>query len=422
MLSRPGDCCVRVDTSFAALMKNGDREWSAMFESLKQMPADPLLQIIAAHRADTRSDKIDLGVGVFRDEAGVTPIFRSVKAAEAYLVAHQPTKGYLGIEGDPVFTDLLRPIIFGKDGGDISLVPGIQTPGGGGALRLGGELIAVARPDAKVWLGTPSWPNHRPIFEAVDLEVREYRFADLTTQTLLFDEMMAALSQATAGDVVLLHGCCHNPTGLDLNHDQWREVADLCRANGLVPFVDLAYQGLGEGLEADAMGLRIVFDRVPELLLAYSCDKNFGLYRERTGALYVKADSSDLARNVASNLAVHARVSWSMPPDHGAAVVRAILEQPDLEADWRAELIEMGQRVRAVREAIAGAAPSLSAIAHEHGLFSNLAVSRDQVDALRIHHGIYIAPSGRMNVAGLKVEDAPRLVVALAAVGALPSS
>ncbi|KTT70429.1 aromatic amino acid aminotransferase [Sphingomonas endophytica] len=393
-----------------------------MFESLKPMPADPLLQIIAAHRADTRSDKIDLGVGVFRDEAGGTPILRAVKAAERYLVANQPTKGYLGIEGDPVFTDLLRPIIFGKNGGDASLVPGIQTPGGGGALRLGGELIATARPDAKLWLGTPSWPNHRPIFEAVKLEVREYRFADLTTQTLLFDEMMAALRQASAGDVVLLHGCCHNPTGLDLNHDQWREVADLCSANGLIPFVDLAYQGLGESLEADAMGLRTIFERVPELLLAYSCDKNFGLYRERTGALYVKASSADLARNVASNLAVHARVSWSMPPDHGAAVVRAILEQPELEADWQAEVAEMGQRIRAVRRAIASAAPSLSAIAHEYGLFSNLAVSREQVDALRTEHGIYIAPSGRMNVAGLKVEDAPRLVAALDAIGALPGA
>ena len=393
-----------------------------MFESLKPMPADPLLQIIAAHRADTRSDKIDLGVGVFRDDAGATPILRAVKSAERYLVEHQPTKGYLGIEGDPVFTNLLRPIIFGQGGGDASLVPGIQTPGGGGALRLGGELIATARPNAKLWLGTPSWPNHRPIFEAVRLEVREYRFADLATQTLLFDDMMAALSKAAAGDVVLLHGCCHNPTGLDLNTDQWRQIADLCADTGLIPFIDLAYQGLAEDLEADAAGLRIVFDRVPELLMAYSCDKNFGLYRERTGALYVKADSGDLARNVTTNLAVHARVSWSMPPDHGAAIVRTILEQPELEADWRSELTDMGQRIRAIRQAIAQAAPSLSAIAREHGLFSNLAVSREQVDTLRTDHGIYVAPSGRMNVAGLKVEDAPRLVAALSAIGALPVS
>ncbi|HEX7743029.1 MAG TPA: aromatic amino acid transaminase, partial [Sphingobium sp.] len=350
-----------------------------MLELLKPMPADPLLQIIAAHRADPREDKIDLGVGVFRDESGATPVMRAVKAAEQILVERQPSKGYLGIEGDPVFTDLLRPIIFGADKGVDPLVPGIQTPGGGGALRLGAELIATARPDATLWLGAPSWPNHRPIFGAVGLEVREYQFADLERQTLLFDQMMTALSDAEPGDVILLQACCHNPTGLDLDQDQWAAVADLCAANGLVPFIDLAYQGLGQNLEADAAGFRTVFDKVPELLLAYSCDKNFGLYRERTGSLYVKAANADHARNAASNLAVHARVSWSMPPDHGAAVVRTILENPELTADWRAELSGMARRIHAVRQAIAEGAPQLSAIAREQGLFSNLAVSRAQV-------------------------------------------
>jgi aromatic-amino-acid transaminase len=310
--------------------------------------------------------------------------------------------------------------MFGGDGGDAALVPGFQTPGGGGALRLGAELIATARPDAKLWLGTPSWPNHRPIFEATRLEVCEYQFADLNTQTILFDSMMSALSGATAGDVVLLHGCCHNPTGLDMSQDQWEAVSDLCATRGLVPFIDLAYQGLGEDLEGDAAGLRTMFDKVPELLLAYSCDKNFGLYRERTGALYVKAKTSELARTVASNLAVHARVSWSMPPDHGAAVVRKILETPDLAADWRAELSGMTARIRAVRQAIAKAAPELAAIGREHGLFSNLPVSKSQFDALRNDHGVYIAPSGRLNVAGLRIEDAPRLVAALRAVEAMP--
>lgn len=391
-----------------------------MFELLKPMPADPLLQIIAAHRADPRDDKIDLGVGVFREESGATPVMRAVKAAERILVERQLTKGYLGIEGDPVFTDLLRPIVFGTSRGDAAFVPGIQTPGGGGALRLGGELIATARPNAKLWLGTPSWPNHRPIFEAVRLEVREYQFADLDTQALLFETMMSALSEAAPGDVILLHGCCHNPTGLDLDANQWATIADLCATNGLVPFIDLAYQGLGQSLEADAEGFRAVFDKVPELLLAYSCDKNFGLYRERTGALYVKAPNADLARNVATNLAVHARVSWSMPPDHGAAVVRTVLETPELAADWQAELYSMAERIHAVRQAIAEAAPQLSAIAREHGLFSNLSVSPMQVDMLRQDHGIYLAPSGRMNVAGLRVEDAPRLVAALHAVGGMP--
>lgn len=391
-----------------------------MFELLTPMPADPLLQIIAAHRADARADKIDLGVGVFRDETGATPVFRAVKAAERRLLERQETKGYLGIEGDPVFTDLLRPIAFGPGRRDDTLIPALQTPGGGGALRLGGELIATARPDAKLWLGAPSWPNHRPIFGAVRLEVREYRFADLDTQTLLFDSMMSALSGAAAGDVVLLQGSCHNPTGLDLDLDQWIAVADLCAANGLIPFIDLAYQGLGDGMDADAAGLRAVFDRVPELLLAYSCDKNFGLYRERTGALYVKAATAEAARNAAANLAVHARVSWSMPPDHGAAVVRDILEDDDLIADWQAEVSAMARRIRAVRQAIADADPQLTAIARGKGLFSNLALSSAQVGSLRTDHGIYIAPSGRMNVAGLRVDDAPRLVAALRAVDGLP--
>lgn len=391
-----------------------------MFELLKPMPADPLLQIITAHRADPREDKIDLGVGVYRDEAGHTPVMSAVKAAEKILVREQPSKGYLGIVGDPIFTDLLRPIIFGADRGDAELIPAVQTPGGGGALRLGAELIATARPSAKLWLGTPSWPNHRPIFEAVGVEVREYAFADLHKQELLFDPMMDALSEASAGDVVLLHGCCHNPTGLDLDHAQWEAVADLCAKNGLVPFVDLAYQGLGENLEADAAGFRTIFDKVPELLLAYSCDKNFGLYRERTGALYVKAPNNELACNVANNLAVHARVSWSMPPDHGAAVVRKILEDADLTSDWRAELSDMAQRIHAARSAIASAAEPLAPIARQHGLFSNLAVSTAQVDALRKDYGIYIAPSGRMNVMGLRTEDVPRLANALTSIGVIP--
>jgi len=390
-----------------------------MFELLKPMPADPILQIIAAHRNDPRTNKIDLGVGVYRDANGATPVFRAVKAAEKMLIEQQLTKGYLGTAGDPIFTDLLRPIIF-ADGVDASLIPAIQTPGGGGALRLGGELIATAQPKAKVWLGTPSWPNHRPIFEAVGLEVEEYQFVDVEKQELLFDSMMSSLSDATADDIVLLHGCCHNPTGLDLDAAQWTAVAELCVANGLVPFIDLAYQGLGESLEADAQGFRIVFDKVPELFLAYSCDKNFGLYRERTGALYVKATNAELARNAASNLAVHARVSWSMPPDHGAAVVRTVLENPALVDDWRAEVASMAKRINEVRRAIAEAAPALSAIGRERGLFSNLALSRAQADALRKEHAIYLLPSGRVNVAGLQIAEVPRLVAALEAVGAMP--
>ncbi|WP_397578146.1 aromatic amino acid transaminase [Sphingorhabdus sp.] len=392
-----------------------------MLHLLKPMPADPILQVISAHRNDPREIKIDLGVGVYKDETGSTPVFRAVKAAEEILVERQSTKSYLGTAGDSVFTDLLRPIIFASDL-DAHLIPAIQTPGGGGALRLGAELIATALPTARIWLGVPSWPNHYPIFNAVGLEVKEYQIADLDNQVLLFDAMMSALEGTKTGDIVLLHGCCHNPTGLDLNTEQWTTISEFCAARGLVPFIDLAYQGLGESLEADAAGFRIIFEHVPELLLAYSCDKNFGLYRERTGALFVKTPNEELARNTLSNLAVHARVSWSMPPDHGAAVVRTILENAELVQDWRSELASMARRINEVRTAIAVAAPTLAAIGRGKGLFCNLALKSAQVKKLQDDHAIYLIPSGRLNVAGLQLNEVPRLVSALEVVGAFTDS
>jgi aromatic-amino-acid transaminase len=391
-----------------------------MLHLLEPTPPDPILQIIAAHRDDPRADKIDLGVGVYKDRAGATPVFGAVKAAEKRLFERQLTKSYLGTAGDPVFTDLLRPIIF-ADNVEARLVPGIQTPGGGGALRLGGELIATALPTSKIWIGVPTWPNHYPIFKAVGLEVKEYQLFDLYKQELLFDSMMSALGGAAAGDIVLLHGCCHNPTGMDLDANQWKAIAQICANRGLVPFVDLAYQGLGESLDADAAGFRTLFNQVPELLLAYSCDKNFGLYRERTGALYVKTLNEVSARNTLSNLMTHARVSWSMPPDHGAAVVRTILEDNSLSGRWREELASMARRIIEIRNAIAAAAPTFAAIGHGKGLFANLALSSCQTKALRDDHAIYVIPSGRLNVAGLLPEDVPRLVAALEAVIAISS-
>jgi aromatic-amino-acid transaminase len=267
----------------------------------------------------------------------------------------------------------------------------------------------------------PTWPNHYPIFKAVGLEVKEYQLFDLYKQELLFDSMMSALGGAAAGDIVLLHGCCHNPTGMDLDANQWKAIAQICANRGLVPFVDLAYQGLGESLDADAAGFRTLFNQVPELLLAYSCDKNFGLYRERTGALYVKTLNEVSARNTLSNLMTHARVSWSMPPDHGAAVVRTILEDNSLSGRWREELASMARRIIEIRNAIAAAAPTFAAIGHGKGLFANLALSSCQTKALRDDHAIYVIPSGRLNVAGLLPEDVPRLVAALEAVIAISS-
>ena len=246
--------------------------------------------------------------------------------------------------------------------------------------------------------------------------MHEYRFADLVTQTLAFESAMMELAQAEPGDVVLLHGCCHNPTGLDLNVPQWQAVTYLCAARGLVPFVDLAYQGLGDGLDEDAHNLRRLMDAIPEALLAYSCDKNFGLYRERTGALFVKSRTPQVT---ASNMAIRARVNWSMPPDHGAAVVRLVLERDDLRALWLAELAQMAERLRAVRQAIANTDVRLGAVARQRGMFSTLALDKSQVAALRTNHAIYLAPSGRMNIAGLVRDDASRFVEALESIAAL---
>ncbi|MBB3135510.1 aromatic-amino-acid transaminase [Rhizobium pisi] len=392
-----------------------------MFDQLNSRPADSLLALIKAFQADDRAGKIDLGVGVYRDAMGRTPVMRAVKAAEQFLLETQDSKKYLGPEGDLQFVRLLEPIIFGKAPDFGHRLVGIQTPGGSGALRLGAELIQTAHPSATILLGTPSWPNHAPIFGSARLPVKEYAFVDLVSQQVKFESVVAALSSAREGDVVLLHGCCHNPTGIDFTMEQWAEITKLLVAHRLVPFIDLAYQGLGDGLEQDAAPARMILEGVDEALIAYSCDKNFGLYRERVGALYVMARNGDDLRKAESNMAAHARVNWSMPPDHGAAIVRTILESDEMSAMWRAELEEMCQRVNGNRAALAAAAPDLAFIARQRGLFSNLSMSRDTAVALRASHGIYLADSGRMNLAGMQPTDADAIVAALRAEGCLTS-
>ena len=392
-----------------------------MFQTLQPQPPDGLLALIALFREDTRNSKIDLGVGTYRNAAGITPIMEAIKTAEQVLFEEQRTKAYLGPEGDQRFVELLTPIAFGATNIYDRRLVGVQTPGGGGALRLGGELIAVAKPGAKVWLGMPTWPNHRPVLEAAGLTVAEYRYFDPETQSLCFDDMLAALAAAEPGDIVLLHGCCHNPTGTELDPVQWDAVAALIAERGLMPFIDLAYQGLGEGLEADAYGTRSVLARVDEALVAYSCDKNFGLYRERTGALFVLSRDDAAAPVVYGNLLALARVNWSMPPDHGAAAVRIILESKDLTRLWRTELEGMCRRINAVRQALAAADPRLGFLSRQRGMFSQLPITPAAVAALRRDHGIYMAGSGRINLAGLRIADADTFVGALIAVGALPA-
>lgn len=386
-----------------------------LFDGLKAQAPDALLALIGLFAADPRSDKIDLGVGVYRDETGATPVFRAVKAAEAKLVETQPSKSYLGPEGDIRFTELLQPIVFGP-AVDRSTLVGIQTPGGTGALRLAAELIAAAKPQAKIWLGTPTWPNHPPTFSSAGLTLATYRYFDQAAQAIRFDEMMDALNRADTGDVVLLHGCCHNPTGANLTSQQWASVAELVGKRGLVPLVDLAYQGLGGGLDEDADGLRQVMDAAEDVIVAYSCDKNFGLYRDRVGALYVRARQKARADLILSNMQALARPNWSMPPDHGAAVVRTILDSPELTADWRAELTSMRNRIHAVREALAAGDKLLAPIAQQQGMFSLLPISAEQVGTLRKEHGVYMAGSGRANLAGLTLKTVPRFIEALKAV------
>lgn len=386
-----------------------------MFETLAAQPADALLALIALHRDDPRAGKLDLGVGVYRDETGTTPIMKAVKKAEEILLATRTTKSYLGPEGDLTYVDLLKPIVFGTDPGP--RLAGIQTPGGTGALRLAAELIAAARPGARVLVGTPTWPNHAPILKEAGLTMVTHPFFDVATQTLDFAALKAAVAGAGAGDVVLLHGCCHNPAGADLSPAQWDEITDLVAARGVLPLVDLAYQGLGQGLDADAYGARRMIESLPEVLVAYSCDKNFGLYRERVGALYALARDASAAAALVTNMAYYGRVAWSMPPDHGAAIVRTILESPELTAMWRAELDQMGARVRAVRAALARADQRLAFLARQQGMFSTLPLDRDQIGRLRADHAVYMAGSGRINIAGLQVGDVPAFVAALAAVG-----
>lgn len=392
-----------------------------MFQTLHPQPPDGLLTLIGLFRDDPRNSKIDLGVGTYRNTAGVTPVMEAIKSAERVLLDGQQTKAYLGPEGDQQFVKLLMPIAFGAADVHAGRMVGVQTPGGGGALRLGGELIAAARPGATVWLGMPTWPNHRPVLEAAGLKVAEYRYFDPETQSLCFDDMLTALSGAEPGDVVLLHGCCHNPTGAELDPAQWDAVATLIADRGLMPFIDLAYQGLGDGLQADAYGTRRILACVEEALVAYSCDKNFGLYRERTGALFVLARDAAAASIVYGNMLALARVNWSMPPDHGAAAVRIVLESKDLTRVWRTELEGMCQRINGVRQALAAASPRLGFLSRQRGMFSQLPITPTSVAALRHDHGIYMAGSGRINLAGLQIADAGTFVEALIAVGGLPA-
>ena len=378
----------------------GTNGGAQFFDALGDVQSDSLLALIAMANADSRPDKIDVGVGVYRDGAGNTPILRAVKAAEKLLWDNQQSKSYIGGFGDKRYTELLRPIVLGRHAND-HRIAGLHTPGGCGALSLGFKLIAAAHAGSKVLVGTPTWPNHVPVIEAAALNIAEYRYYDRLERRIQFDEMMAAFEAAQQGDVVLLHGCCHNPTGADLDDSQWRDVVEAVSKRGLTPLVDIAYQGLGRGFAEDASGLHLLLDACDEVVIAQSCDKNFGVYRDRVGSLFLKTARADQTKRAMDHAVQIAREMWSMPPDHGAAAVRIVLDTPELRADWDVEVGEMRDRINRIRGQIAASDPRLAYIGGQFGMFSMLPLSPDQVRQLREDHAIYMADSGRFNVIGM---------------------
>lgn len=392
-----------------------------MLNDLKQQPADALLALIKLHNTDPRADKIDLGVGVYKTGEGETPVFAAIKAAEAKLVAEQDSKAYLGPEGDMGFVEKLMPYIFGKDSPDMGgRIEGMQTPGGTGSLRL--ALAMVKRAGyTRVIVGKPSWPNHNQICADLGLDVLEFNHAAADGGTDMA-ALRAALASAQAGDAILLHGCCHNPTGIDYTDAEWDEIALLIADSKVLPILDLAYQGLGLGMEEDAYGLRRVLVAVPEALICYSCDKNFGLYRDRVGALYAMVSEPADLTAVMSNGHSLARANWSQPPDHGAAAVRLILEDEALTAQWLGELDQMRDRMRQVRAKLAAAGKTggvdLTPVGGQNGLFSIIPFTPEQVLEMRSKHGIYFAGSGRINVAGLTMGNIDQFIAAVADVTA----
>ena len=379
---------------------------------LDPVKSDSLLALIALANADTRPEKIDVGVGVYKDGSGVTPVMRSVKAAEKLLWERQASKAYLGGAGDVTFPKLIAPILLGPHADDERIL-GLQTPGGCGALSLGMMLIAAANPEARVLIGLPTWPNHVPIAVGAGLEVVTYEHYDRDARKLRFDALIAAVGEARPGDVILLQGGCHNPTGADLDARQWAEVTAAIVERGIIPVIDLAYQGLGRGLEEDAAALRGVLDACNEVIVAQSCDKNFGVYRDRVGCLFIKTGSLAASKVAMGHVLQIAREMWSMPPDHGAAVVRIVLEDDGLRADWLTELDSMRARVLRLRAKIAGAHPDLAYIAEQNGMFSMLPVSPAQVLKLRQDHAIYMADTGRFNILGMADDAVDRFVAAV---------
>ncbi|QBJ32798.1 amino acid aminotransferase [Hafnia alvei] len=395
-----------------------------MFENIPAAPADPILGLADLFRADARTNKINLGIGVYKDETGKTPVLTSVKKAEQYLLENETTKNYLSIDGIPAFATCTLELLFGKESPIIQdkRAHAAQTPGGTGALRVAADFIANKTSAKRVWVSNPSWPNHKSVFNAAGLEVREYDYYDAANHQLDFVALQNSLEQAEAGDVVLFHGCCHNPTGIDPTPEQWEALAEMSVAKGWLPLFDFAYQGFANGLEEDAQGLRIFAAKHDELLVASSYSKNFGLYNERVGACTLVAADSETADKAFSQIKATIRANYSNPPAHGGSVVATILGNEALRTIWEQELTDMRQRIQRMRQLFVntlqekGAEQDFSFIIKQNGMFSFSGLTKDQVIRLRDEFGIYAVNSGRVNVAGMTPDNMAPLCEAIVAV------
>lgn len=400
------------------LLPEFQRVVTFMFTHLPAPVLDPILSLSVAFRNDPRPQKVDLGIGVYKNSLGETPIMRAVALAQDKVVASQKTKSYVGLAGCEEFNQSMMQLVLGSTL-DTERTIAIQTPGASGALRMLGDLMRVAQPDTTVWITDPSYVNHKPVMEAAGLKVRYYRYFSRETKMVDTEQMLADLAQAGTKDVVLLHGCCHNPTGADIDFSAWQAITELAQKNGFIPFVDIAYQGFGDGLEQDAQGLRYMAERMEEMLITTSCSKNFGLYRERTGAAIVIGKNQQEVTNARGKMLTLARSTYTMPPDHGAALVKTVLRDEQLTAIWKQELSEMQQRLLTLRKNLCNELRNqhntrqFDFIESHRGMFTVLGFSAEQMGRLREEFAIYGVADGRINIAGLTEKDIPYVANAI---------
>ncbi|WP_428613224.1 amino acid aminotransferase [Shewanella sp.] len=395
-----------------------------MFEKLSPMPADPILGLMAKYREDPQANKVDLGVGVFKDEAGNTPILACVKRAEQHRIDTEETKVYIGPTGSPTFNQLIGELAFGQDNPALlaDRIRTVSTPGGTGALRVAADFIKRINPNSVIWVSDPTWANHTGLFEAAGIQVKTYPYYDHENKTLKFDEMMATLANISSDDVVLFHACCHNPSGMDLTNEQWDKVIALTKQQGFTPLIDMAYQGFGDGVDEDAYGVRQMAAQVDDMILCTSCSKNFGLYRERIGACSLVAKDSQAANVAYSVLLYVVRCIYSMPPAHGAAIVETILGSAELKQQWLEELKEMRDRINGNRAMLVnkliekGVTRDFSFIAEQKGMFSFLGITPEQVAKLQSDHSIYMVDSSRISIAGIGTGNVDYLAESIAKV------